>query len=94
MKTRKRGASALSPEIVDEIVILESEDDPAWQAPIRVKRPKLASLSFPGELVARAAFFAKLHREDRVDKWVERVVRERVELEEHAFAEAKKELAS
>jgi hypothetical protein len=51
-------------------------------------------LSIPGELPARASFFASLHRERGVDKWVERVVRERVELEELAFAEAKKKLAS
>jgi hypothetical protein len=37
---------------------------------------------------------ATLHRETAVDKWVERVVRERVELEELAFAEAKKKLAT
>jgi len=44
-----------------------------------VKRSKPASLSLPGELAAGAAFLAKLHREPAVDKWVERVVRERVE---------------
>ncbi len=42
---------------------------------------------------SRAAFLARLHREAGVDKWVERVVRERVELEELAFSEAKKKLA-
>jgi len=51
-------------------------------------------VSIPGELAARAAFLAALHRESRLDKWVERVIRERVELEELAFAEAKKQLAS
>jgi hypothetical protein len=35
-----------------------------------------------------------LHREAGLGKWVERIVRERVELEELAFSEAKKELAS
>jgi hypothetical protein len=35
-----------------------------------------------------------LHRETGLDKWVERIVRERVELEEFAFSEAKKKLAS
>jgi hypothetical protein len=37
---------------------------------------------------------AKLHREAGLDKWVERILRERVELEELAFKKAKKELAS
>jgi hypothetical protein len=39
-------------------------------------------------------FLAKLHREDGAEKWVEQVVRERVELEERAFDAAKKELTS
>ena len=42
----------------------------------------------------RAAFLARLHRETRVDKWVERIVRERVEIEESAFTAAKRALAS
>ena len=46
------------------------------------------------ELAARAAFLATLHRESGVDKWVERIVRERVEIEESAFIAAKKTLAS
>jgi hypothetical protein len=37
---------------------------------------------------------ASLHREAGLDKWVERVLRERVEIEELAFAEVKRELAS
>ena len=79
---------------IDQVVTSQAGDDSAWEAPIRVKRPKSASLSISGELAARAAFLAKLHREAGVNKWVERVVRERVELEELAFTEAKKELAS
>ena len=79
---------------IDRLVISQSDDDSAWEAPVRVKRSRTASLSIPGELAARAAFLAKLHRDARVDGWIERVVRERVELEELAFAEAKKKLAS
>jgi len=45
-------------------------------------------------LAARAAFLARLHREAGVAKWVERVVRESDALEELAFMEAKKKLAS
>jgi len=73
-------------------VVSQSENDSAWEAPIRVKRSKPASLSIPGELAARAAFLARLHREDGLESWVERVLRERVELEEFAFREAKKNL--
>jgi len=79
---------------IDREVISQAAEDSAWEAPIRVKRSAPASLSISGELAARAAFLARLHRETGVDKWIERVVRERVELEELAFAKAKMELAS
>jgi len=95
MNTRKRRKTAtLDQEATDQLVIAHSDDESAWEAPIRVKKSEPASLSIPGELAARAAFLAGLHRETGLNKWVERVLRERVELEELAFAEAKKELAS
>lgn len=96
MISRKKNTkkTLLDQEGIDRLVIAESENDSAWEAPIRVKRSKPTSLSIPGELAGRAAFLAKLHREAGVDKWVERVIRERVELEELAFREAKKKLAS
>jgi hypothetical protein len=84
----------LNQEGIDRLVISQSDDEAAWDAPIRVKRSKPATLSIPGELAARAAFLARLHREAGVDRWVERIVRERVELEERAFREARKKLAS
>jgi len=90
----KRKTTPLDQETIDRLVIAQSNHESAWGAPIRVKKSKPASLSIPGELAARAAFLARLHREGGVDKWVERVIRERVELEELAFAEAKKQLAS
>ena len=94
MTTRKKKTATLDQEAIDRLVISESDDDSAWEAPVGVKQSKRVSLSIPGELAARAAFLARLHREARVDNWVERVVRERVELEEVAFTEAKKQLAS
>jgi hypothetical protein len=95
MTTRKKKKTTTrDQEAIDRFVISEADDDSAWEAPIGVRQSKRASLSIPGELAARAAFLAKLHREAGVDNWVERVVRERVELEELAFAEAKKRLAS
>jgi hypothetical protein len=94
MSTQKKKTTLLDQEGIDKLVISQSDEDSAWEAPIRVKRSRPASLSIPGELAARATFLARLHREPGIDKWVERVVRERVELEELAFAEAKKKLAS
>jgi hypothetical protein len=92
MNTAKKTTS-LNQEAIDRLVVSESEDDSTWEAPVRVRRSKSASLSLPGDLAARAAFLARLHREAGLDKWVERIVRERVELEEFAFSEAKKMLA-
>lgn len=93
-RMKNKETTTLDQEGIDRVVIAQSEDDSAWEAPIRVKRSKPVSLRIPGDLAARAAFLARLHREAGVDKWVERVVRERVELEELAFTVAKKKLAS
>ena len=91
---KRRKTTTLKQEAIDQLVIAHADDESAWGVPIQVKKSEPASLSIPGDLAARAAFLARLHREAGVHKWVERVLRERVEIEEHAFAEAKKELAS
>ena len=92
--TKKRKAVTLDQEGIDRLVVAQASDESAWEAAVPVKRSKPATLSLPGELAARAAFLAKLHREAGIDHWVERVVRERVEIEEFAFKETKKKLAS
>jgi len=97
MKKRQHAPSStptLTRDQIDRFVTAQADDDSAWQKAIVVRRPKSTSLSIPTELAARAAFLAGLHRETRVDKWVERIVRERVEIEESAFTAAKKTLAS
>jgi len=95
MKRKKpRGSTPkLTPEQIDRQVAADADVDSAWQRAIIVRRPKSTSLSIPAELAARATFLARLHRERKVDKWVERIVRERVEIEESAFTTAKKTLA-
>jgi hypothetical protein len=94
MKTPKRKAVMLDQEGIDRLVVAQASDESAWEAAVRVRRSKSAALSLPGELAARAAFLARLHREAGIDHWVERVVREGVEIEEFAFKETKKKLAS
>ena len=95
MSTAKRKKTiSLNQEAVDGLVVSQAEDDSAWETAVSVERSTPANLSIPGDLAARAAFLARLHREVSLDHWVERVVRERVELEEFAFSEAKKKLAS
>ena len=92
MKTFEKKTPSRSQESIDRRVISQSENDSAWEAPVRIKRAKPASLSIPGDLAVRAAFLARLHRAPDLESWVERVLRERVELEESAFSEAKKNL--
>lgn len=97
MKKRRRTLGSppqLSQDQIDRCVVEQADEESAWGEAIVVRRPKSASLSIPAELAARAAFLAKLHRERGIDKWVEKIVRERVEIEESAFSAAKKTLAS
>jgi hypothetical protein len=86
-------AKRLSQEEIDDRVIAQADDDSAWEPPIRVSR-KQEAIGLPANLAQRAAFLARLHRERNLQTWVERVIRERVELEERAFTQARRELAS
>lgn len=91
--TSKRTARTLSQDEIDERVIAQADDDSAWEPAIHVSR-KEASIGLSASLANRAAFLARLHRERNLQSWIERVVRERVELEERAFTQARRELAS
>ena len=90
---RKQPRKGLSEVEVDSIVESQADEDSAWEKPIQVRRAKPASVTIPAELAARAAFLAKLHRENNVGEWLTKVIKERVELEEVAFKEAKKEMS-
>jgi len=79
---------------IDRLVISQANDELAWGKPVRVRRTKPASLSIPPDLVARAAFLARLHRKTSVEEWLTRIIQERIELEEAAFTGAKQELTA
>jgi hypothetical protein len=81
-----------SEEEIDTMVVAQVEEDSAWEEPIHARKTKPASLSIPAKLAARAAFLAKLHREKSIEDWLTRIIRERIELEEIAFSEVKREL--
>lgn len=85
---------ALSEKEIDEIVVAQADDDSAWEEPIHVCRTKVSSVLLPSELAARAAFFARLHREASVEDWLTRIIQERIDLEEAAFAELKRQLTT
>jgi hypothetical protein len=82
----------LTDEEIDELVIAKAFDDLAWDEPVQVCRPVSESYSLPADLAARATFLAHLHRA-RIEEWLTLVIQERIELEEGAFAEAKRALA-
>jgi hypothetical protein len=56
-------------------------------------RGEPGTIAIPAELAARASFQAQVHRASGVEEWLTRVIRERIELEEEAFAEAKRDLS-
>lgn len=79
---------------IDQEVIADADDNAAWGKPVRVRRAKGESVSLPAEMAARAAFFARLHREPNLEQWIKRIVSERIDIEEAAFAATKRELAT
>lgn len=93
MKAKRKKKSPSEKE-VDALVVAESENEYAWSKPVKVRKAKTASVSLPSALAARAAFFAGLHREARLNDWLKRVIEERIDLEEAAFAGLKRELVS
>ena len=90
---KDRGPVYLSEEEIDEAVIAEAEDESAWDEPVSVTREGTEVFSLSLEAAERARFFARLHREPDLQRWLRRVIEERLDLEEAAFGDAKRELA-
>jgi len=90
---KKHRKNRLSEEEIDKIMESQAEVDSAWERPVKIRRAKSTALSLPAELAARAAFLARLHREKNVEEWLSRIIKERVELEEVAFSEAKRAMS-
>lgn len=82
----------ISAEEIDRLVIAQGDDDSAWEKPVRVRKSKSSAVSLPAELASRAAFFARLHREQSVEEWLKRIIEERINIEEAVFAESKRDL--
>ena len=93
MRTKNK-AQPLPEADIDQIVVAQAEDDTAWGKPVRVRKTKPASIPLPSALATRVAFFARLHREQSVEAWIERIIQERLDLEEAAFASLKRDLAT
>ena len=93
MRTKKK-AQPLTEREIDKIVVAQADDDAAWGKPVRVRASKTASVPLPSTLASRIAFFARLHRAKSIEAWIERVIQERLDLEEAAFAGLKRDLAT
>jgi len=89
MKTKGK---VVTEEEIDHAVIAQANDDTAWEKPVKVRKPKLTAVTLPPTLAAQAAFFARLHHEPTLENWLKRVIRERLDMEEAAFAGLKKDL--
>ena len=89
----KKKTTRKSEKEIDELLIAEADDDPAWEKPIPVRRSKSEAVSIPAEVALRAAFFARLHREPSLEHWIKKVIAERIDIEEAAFAATKRDLA-
>ncbi len=84
----------LSEEEIDKMVVKLAEDDEAWEESISVRKVEPTSLAVPADLAARAAFLARLHRESSIEAWLMRIIQERIEIEEVAFVEAKRDMTT
>ncbi len=77
---------------INNLVVAQAGNDSAWEAPIQVRRGEAGTISIPADLAARAAFLAQVHHASGVEEWLTRFIPESIELEEVAFAAAKRDL--
>ncbi len=89
----KKKTTQKSENEIDMLVNAQADDDSAWEKPVQVRRSKSEAVSIPAEVASRAAFFARLHREPSLEHWIKRVIAERIDIEEAAFAATKRDLA-
>ena len=93
MASMKKKTTQKSENEIDMLVNAQADDDSAWEKPVQVRRSKSEAVSIPAEVASRAAFFARLHREPSLEHWIKRVIAERIDIEEAAFAATKRDLA-
>ena len=93
MASMKKKTARKTEKEIDAEVIAGAGDDSQWDKPVRVRRSKSEAVSIPAEVASRAAFFARLHREPSLEHWIKKVIAERIDIEEAAFAATKRDLA-
>lgn len=91
MSTKSK-ASRLTEEDIDDIVIMQADEETAWEEPVPVHKTGRTSLALPAVLFARVAFFARLHHAASPADWLRQVIRERLDVEEAALTAVKQDL--
>ncbi len=77
----KKNSKKLTIEQIDEIVIKESDDLSKWEEPIEVKAPQAILLRLSPELIQKIKFLATIHKTDNYQNWLEKIIKERIQLE-------------
>ena len=77
---------------IDDIVAQEAFDKNAWEKEKKVK-PQLfpTSIRLSNRTIARAKFFARIHRERGYQTWLKKVIEERINTEYELYKKLRKE---
>ena len=77
---------------IDEKVIEEAFNNTAWEKEKKVK-PQLSptSIRLSNRTIARAKFFARIHRERGYQTWLKKIIEERINTEYELYKKLKKE---
>jgi len=78
----KKNSKKLTIEQIDEIVTKESDDLSKWEEPIEVKAPQAVLLRLSPELIQKIKFLATIHKTDNYQNWLEKIIKERIQLED------------
>lgn len=78
----KKNSKKLTNEQIDEMVTRESDDLSKWEEPIEVNAPQAISLRLSAELIQKIKFLATIHKTDNYQNWLEKIIKERIQLED------------
>jgi len=87
----KKNSKKLTNEQIDEIVTKESDDLSKWEEPIEVKAPQAVLLRLSPELIQKIKFLATIHKTDNYQNWLEKIIKERIQLEDELLDSIKED---
>ena len=87
----KKNSKKLTNEQIDEIVTIESDDLSKWEEPIEVKAPQAVLLRLSPELIQKIKFLATIHKTDNYQNWLEKIIKERIQLEDELLDSIKED---